>query len=134
MLLDFRPIDRGKGVRITGQLFNMVLAFTTLAAHRDQRVEFVRVGLLAVEQIRAEPGCAACQLFHDVDSDGTFVVIAEWSSLSTLRRHLRGQAYRQMLALMEMSARPCEVSFHTIRCTKDMELVHQALAKADEER
>ena len=112
----------------------MVLAFTTLAAHRNQRVEFVRVGLLAVEQVRAEPGCVACQLFHDVGSDGTFVVISEWSSLTTLRRHLQGQAYRQMLALMEMSARPCAVSFHTIRCTTGMELVHQALAEADESR
>ena len=62
----------------------------------------------------------------------------EWPAaageLATLQQHLRGQTYRQMLALMEMSARPCVVSFHTIRCTKDMELVHQALAKADEPR
>ena len=112
----------------------MVLAFTMLAAHPDQRAEFVRVGLLAVEQVRAEPGCAACQLFQDVGSDETFLVIAEWSSLTTLQRHVCGQAYRQMLALMEMSARPCAVSFLTIRGTKGMELVHRALAKADELR
>ena len=109
----------------------MVLAFTTLAVHRDQKAEFARAGLLVVEQVRAEPGCAACQLFHDLGSDGTFVVISEWSSLATLEQHLLGQAYRQMLALMELS-QPCVVSFHTVRCTKGMELVHQALAKADE--
>ena len=110
----------------------MVLAFTTLTPCPDQRIEFVRFGLLAVEQVRAEPGCTACQLFHDVGSEGTFVVIAEWSSLTTLQRHLRGQAYRQMLALMEMSAGPCAVSFHTIRGTTGMELVHRVLAEADE--
>ena len=92
----------------------MVLAFTTLAPHRNQRVEFVKAGLLAVEQVRAEPGCEGCHLFYDVDSDGTFVVMSEWSSLATLQQHLLGQAYRQMLALMEVSARPCVVSFHTV--------------------
>ena len=109
----------------------MVFAHTKLAAPSDQRAEFVRTGLLVVEQVRAEPGCAACQLFHEVGSDETFVVISEWSSMTTLQRHVQGQAYRQMLALMEMSARPCEVSFRTIRDTHGMELVDRALAKAD---
>ena len=112
-------------------MVHMVLALTILAVRPDQRVEFVEAGLLAVEQVRAEPGCAACRLLHDVGGDGTFVVIAEWSSMATLRRHLRGQAFRQMLALMEMSARPCTVSFHTVRGTIGMELVHRVLAKAD---
>jgi quinol monooxygenase YgiN len=111
----------------------MVLAFTTLFAHPDQRVELVKAGLLVVEQVRAEDGCVSCQLFRDVSSDGTFVVAAEWSSLTSLQRHVRGLGYRKMLALMEISARPCAVSFHTIRRTTGMELVHQVLAEADDD-
>ena len=73
-----------------------------------------------------------CRLLQDLGGSGVFIVIEEWTSMILLRRHLRGNAYRQMLALMEMSVCPCAVSFHTIRCTVGMELVHQALAKADE--
>src|SRR5688572_14658096 len=112
----------------------MVLALTTLVARCDQRVAFVNAGLRAVEQVRQEPGCTGCRLLHDVGGSGTFVVIEKWTSMTLLQRHLRGEPYRRMLALMEMSASPCAASFHTIRYTAGMELVHAALAKADESR
>ncbi|MGB7159542.1 MAG: antibiotic biosynthesis monooxygenase family protein [Tepidisphaeraceae bacterium] len=110
----------------------MVLAHTMLVARCDQRVAFVNAGLQAVEQVRQEPGCLDCRMLHDVGGDGTFIVIEEWTSMTQLRRHFRGAGYRRMLALMEMSACTCAASFHTIRCTAGMELVHEALAKADQ--
>jgi quinol monooxygenase YgiN len=110
----------------------MVLSLTTLVARRDQRGEFVKAGLLAVERVRAEPGCAGCWFFHDVGSDGTFVVVEKWDSMAVLRQYLCGEAYRRMLALMEMSECSCDVAFHAIRRTTGMELVYETLARADE--
>ena len=110
----------------------MVLSLTTFVARGDRRVAFVEAGLLAVSRVRQVPGCVKCRLLQDVGGDGTFVVIEQWTSMTMLRRHLRGEAYRRVLALMEMSACPCQVSFHTSRRTTGMGLVHETLASAEE--
>jgi quinol monooxygenase YgiN len=47
----------------------------------------------------------------------------QWDSEEALRDHVRSDLYRRVLAAMELSRKPPEVSFHFTSDTKGLELI-----------
>ncbi len=93
----------------------------TAAPGQEDNIAITLVSLLG--PTRVEPGCADCNLFADVTADNVWVLQSHWRNWEDLNRHLRSDRYRQVLALMELSAAPPDVKFHVVSQTVGIEHV-----------
>ena len=81
-----------------------------------QRTDVVRDLGALLEPTRVEPGCLGCRLYSDLEDPNTFLLIEEWASSAMLDRHLRSDACKTLLAVIERSARPPVIRFdHVVR-------------------
>lgn len=83
-----------------------------------------------VGPVRAEPGCRATQLLKDVDDGFVVVFVAEWQSRVDLERHLRSEAFRKILAVMELAAGAPVVEVDEVSCRRGFDLVEDVLGGA----
>ena len=69
------------------------------------------------------PGCFGCWLSEE-DHVHNYIRYAElWDSEEALTDHIRSDLYRRVLAAMEFSKRPPEITFHYTAHTKGFELI-----------
>jgi quinol monooxygenase YgiN len=104
----------------------MIHATVTLAIAPEQRQGALDVLRSLMSPTRVEPGCLDCRLYEDVTAEGVFTLVEDWATLADLKRHLRTEAYRLLLMVMELSAAPPEVRFHMVSRTMGMEAIHAA--------
>ncbi len=81
------------------------------AAKREEACRIVR-SLLG--PTRAQPGCICCHFFQDVEDKNTLCYVEQWQTEEDLARHIQGDDYRKVFALMELSSQPPEMRFHTV--------------------
>jgi len=93
----------------------------TAASGQEDDVAFTLASLLG--PTRVEPGCEGCHIYADVTADNVWIMQTEWRTWEELNRHLRSDRYRQILALMELSAAPPDVRFHEVCETVGIEHV-----------
>jgi quinol monooxygenase YgiN len=102
----------------------MIYATVTINAPRGQR-EGMLQGLRSIlNPTRVEPGCERCHLYEDVEVLAAFTLVQEWATPADFERHLRSEAYRRLLLLMELSTEPPEVRFHVVSGTMGMEAIY----------
>ena len=80
-----------------------------------------------VGPVRAEAGCSATHLLRDTDEGCTLRWVEEWRSLEDFERHLRGAAFRRILAVIELAAAPPEVEIDDVNSRKGFELIEELL-------
>jgi len=93
----------------------------TVSPEQQDEVALTLVSLLGPTQ--AEPGCASCHLYADVTADSAWNLQSEWRTWDDLDRYIRSDRYRQIMALIDLSAEPPDVQFHEISETVGMEHV-----------
>src|SRR5262249_14899241 len=89
----------------------MIHATVTIVVAPRQRHEVLGALRSLVSPTRVEPGCLDCRLYEDATAEGVFTVMEDWATPADFTRHLRTEAYRQMMMIMELSAVPPEVRF-----------------------
>ena len=67
-----------------------------------------------VGPVRAESGCRATRLMTDSGGGHRLTWVEEWSGVEDFERHLRGVAFRKILAVIELAAEPPIVEAGTI--------------------
>lgn len=102
----------------------MVIEILGLVARRDNRRELHAALSFLLGPTRVEPGCVACHLYQDVTNLNCLHFQCLWKSEADFLRHLRSENYKQVLILMELSAEPPDLQFHTVFETRGMEVVH----------
>jgi quinol monooxygenase YgiN len=108
----------------------MILSTVRITAALGQEDDVVLTLASLLGPTRVEPGCASCDVFADMTAQNVWVLQSAWRTWEDLNRHLRSDRYRQVLALMELSAVPPEVKFQVICQTAGMEHV-RAVRMAD---
>jgi quinol monooxygenase YgiN len=78
------------------------------------------------DQVQFEPGCISSRLYRDVDEVRAIMVEERWRSHEDITRHLRSEAYRRVLLVIEMAEEPPEIRFDTIVCTQGIEIIETA--------
>jgi quinol monooxygenase YgiN len=101
----------------------MVLVTISITASARGRRDVLRALRVLAPPTRARPGCLGVHLLQGVDNRNAITWIEEWDSEDALKRHIRSDEYRTLLAVVDMSMREPEVRFHTIAKTAGMELI-----------
>jgi quinol monooxygenase YgiN len=99
----------------------MILVTLSISPPPDRREEMVEVFWMLLGPVRVEPGCLACGLHEEVGDGGAFLYVEEWETAEQLERHMRSARYERLLAVMEASARPPVLRYHTISGSKGLE-------------
>ena len=74
----------------------------------------------------AQPGCATCRIYEEHGPEPAVVLVETWESDAALEAHLRSDAYRRILAAIELSGGPPEVRFDYVSATEGIELIERA--------
>jgi quinol monooxygenase YgiN len=107
----------------------MIHASVTITATPVRRQEVLEVLRSLTSPTRVEPGCLDCRLYEDVSAEGVFTLVDYWATPEEFERHLRTEAYRLLLMVMELSAVAPEIRFQVVSRTMGMEAIHAARGK-----
>ena len=76
--------------------------------------------------VRAQPGCAACDIFDEPGPEPTIVLLERWTDDEALRAHLRSESYRRILGAVELSGGQPDIRFERVSSVEGLELVERA--------
>ncbi|MGB8479107.1 MAG: antibiotic biosynthesis monooxygenase family protein [Acidobacteriaceae bacterium] len=74
----------------------------------------------------AEPGCTSCQLYQPLADPSIVRVESHWKTQNDFYRHIRSDAYKKFLLLMELGCEPPTVEFYTVSELRGLGLVEAA--------
>jgi len=108
----------------------MIIESLSLVARRENRRELQAALSYLLGPTRVEAGCVRCQLYQDVSNPNILQFECAWRTEADLLHHLRSEIYKQLLILLELSAEPPNVEFHTVSETHGLEFVHATRQKS----
>ena len=87
-----------------------------------------------VGPVRSEAGCSATRLLRDTEDSCELAWVEEWRSVEDFEQHLRGTAFRRILAVIELADRPPVVEIDDVTSRRGFELVEEILGLTSAER
>ncbi len=110
---------------------NVVFSIIRLFPSARQRAQVIELLRSVQDLARLRPGCQG-SWFSEADPMHDHLLYAEqWESEATLAEHIRSDLYRRLLAAMELSRQPPEVTFYYCSQTKGLELVEAVRGQAE---
>jgi quinol monooxygenase YgiN len=94
-----------------------------ITAAGKQREELVRTLRSYGSATSTQRGCLGVHLVQDIDNRNAITWIEEWESEIEFRRHVRSDAFRTLLAVIDMSMTAPDVRIHTVTTTRGMEWI-----------
>jgi quinol monooxygenase YgiN len=107
----------------------MILSTIRMAIPRRKRDEALKILTMSAEYSRVRPGCLSCHIYGDLQDAGIIMVKELWRSMDELEQHLRSDAYRNVLLVMEMAEQQPELRFDTISDSTGIETVEKARSR-----
>jgi quinol monooxygenase YgiN len=104
----------------------MINVTLRIDVRKDQKVEINRLFRSLIGPTRVETGCISCRLYHETDNPNVLTWIEEWRTDDDLKRHLRSEQYKKILAALDMSNVQPEIRFDTVVETAGMQLIAEA--------
>ena len=104
-------------------IFRLHMEFTPQACDEAAAVLRSLVG-----PVRSEKGCSATRLLRDTEYGCGLTWVEEWRSVEDFERHLRGAAFRRILAVIELAARKPAVEIDDVNLRRGFELIEEILA------
>jgi quinol monooxygenase YgiN len=92
--------------------------------HREEALRVLR-GLLG--PVRSHPGCLATRLTQDVGDQRILTWVDHWRRREDHERHVRSDAFRRLLAVMDLAAEPPTFEVGEVRHRRGFELVEELL-------
>ena len=110
----------------------MIVAILRMVVRPEKREDFVQIIRGILEPTRVQNGCLGYCLCQDVEDEDAFVILEQWESQNDLERFIRSEAYRQLLAAMELLAQPPEIKINAISYTAGLEAIEAARRGVDQ--
>jgi len=82
-----------------------------------------------VGPVRSEPGCSATRLLRSISDGCGLTWVEDWCDVARFEQHLRGAAFRKILAVIELAAEPPEVEIDDVSSRRGFELVEEILER-----
>jgi quinol monooxygenase YgiN len=76
--------------------------------------------------VRAQPGCASCDIYDEQGQEPAIVFIERWESQAALEAHLRSEMYRRILGAIELSGARPDVRFEHVSASEGIELIERS--------
>lgn len=88
----------------------------------ENRGRFAEVSTEMCRRSREEPGCHGYRVYADLEQDGRYVIIEEWTDDAALQSHFSEPYTREFLtALLPLLAEPADALFHTVASTRRLD-------------
>jgi quinol monooxygenase YgiN len=103
----------------------MIIGTVRILPPPDRRDAVVEVLRSVQGPVRAQPGCAACDVFDERGPEAAVVLLERWETEEALEEHLRSEAYRRVIAAVELSGAQPEIRFEHVAAVEGLELVER---------
>lgn len=77
-------------------------------------------------QVQFEPNCIFSRIYRGVDDVRAIMIEERWTSDETMQQHLRSDAYRRILMVIEMAEERPEIRFDVIAQSTGVETIENA--------
>jgi quinol monooxygenase YgiN len=104
----------------------MILSTVRLAISPQERPEVLRILRVFMGHTTARTGCAGFSVSQDLTNREVITISDRWVTRDDLDNHVRSAEYRLLLAVIDLSVTPPEISFDELEHLGDLDLV-QAL-------
>ena len=74
----------------------------------------------------AQRGCCGCRMLQDQEDPAGLWLLQEWDSLENLKGHFHSEAFRWLLAAMDLSVSPPDLRFLFVDRSCGIELVEES--------
>lgn len=101
----------------------MIIELLGFVSPPDKRKDLFNVLFSSLGPTRVQPGCVGCRLFQDCSDNNTHYLETRWETSEDLIRHIRSDAYKRLLLLMELGAKPPSIEFFTVSETRGLDFI-----------
>ena len=109
----------------------MIISTVRLAISNEHRSEVIRTLRVLKGHATAKAGCTGFSIAQDVTHPEALTICGQWVTREDFDDHVRSAEYRLLLAVIDLSVTPPEVSFDDLEHIGGFELV-QALRGAQD--
>jgi quinol monooxygenase YgiN len=106
----------------------MIMSTVRLAISERHRPEVLRTLRVLMGHATAKAGCAGFSISQDLTHPETLTICDQWATREALDEHLRSAEYRLLLAVIDMSVTPPEISFDDYEHIGGLDLVQTVRA------
>ena len=103
----------------------MIIGTVRIQPSPERHAAVVEVLQSVQGRVRAQPGCAACDIFDEQGSEPAVVLIERWETDEALEEHLRSETYGWVLAAIELAGRQPDIRFERVSASEGIELVER---------
>jgi len=103
----------------------MIIGTVRILPPPDRHAAVLEVLQSVQGRVRAQPGCAACDIFDEHGPEPAIVLLERWETDEALEAHLRSEMYRRILGAIELSGGRPDVRFEHVSVSEGMELIER---------
>jgi quinol monooxygenase YgiN len=103
----------------------MIIGTVRILPPPDRHAAVLEILRSVQEPVRAQPGCAACDILDERGPEAAVVLLERWETAETLEAHLRSEAYRRILGAIELSGGQPDIRFEHVSASEGLELVER---------
>jgi quinol monooxygenase YgiN len=103
----------------------MVIGTVRILPPPDRHAAVLEVLRSVQGPVRAQPGCAACDIYEEQGPEPAVVFVERWETDAALEAHLRSDMYRRILGAIELSSDKPEIRFEHVSASEGMELIER---------
>jgi quinol monooxygenase YgiN len=104
----------------------MIIGTVRILPPPGRRADVLEVLRSVQGPVRAQPGCAACDIYDEQGAESAIVFVERWESDAALQAHLRSEAYRRILGAIELSGRQPDIRFEHVTAKEGIELIERS--------
>ena len=93
----------------------MILSTVRLAISAQHKPEVLRTLRVFMGHTTARAGCVGFWLSQDLTNPEALTISDQWTTRADLDAHLRSDEYRLLLAVIDLSVTPPDISFDDLR-------------------
>lgn len=127
-----RFIQRCRGFFLSKPLNEFAKGVTVRSAIRmlipmDKQSEAIEILSGVSERVQFEPYCISSRLYRGVDEERAIMLEELWESGRDMLQHLKSDAFRRVLLVVEMAEESPDIQFDTITESGGVEVIEQAI-------
>jgi quinol monooxygenase YgiN len=101
----------------------MIMSTVRLAISAQHRFEVLRTLRVLMGHSTARAGCAGFWISQDVTNPQTLTICDSWATREDLNEHIQSAEYRLLLAVIDLSLTPPDISFDGLDHIGGLDLV-----------
>jgi len=103
----------------------MIIGTVRILPPPDRHAAVLEVLRSVQGPVRAQPGCAACDIFDEKGPEPAILLFERWGTEEALEAHLRSDLYRRILGAIELSGDRPDIRFERVTGSEGIELIER---------